>query len=166
MISALLTCDAPADPTGWHVSEKMDGVRGIFHGTRLLSRNGHDFKPPAWFTAGLPDCRLDGEIFAGRGMFQTLVSIMQSKGSDWHGLEYWIFDLAEAGTFEERLGRLSALALPPHVHLVAQGPYRPCRPAPQDYRGRRRRPCHTPSRLPLSTWQVRGHCENQNRARP
>ncbi len=55
-------------------------------------------------------------------MFQTLVSIMQSKGSDWHGLEYWIFDLAEAGTFEERLERLSKMALPPHVHLVIHTP--------------------------------------------
>jgi len=42
------------DVTGWIMSEKLDGVRAIWTGEKLISRNGNEFAAPGWFTAGLP----------------------------------------------------------------------------------------------------------------
>ena len=42
------------DPTGWHMSEKLDGVRAFWNGSQLLSRLGNPFAAPEWFTKGLP----------------------------------------------------------------------------------------------------------------
>src|SRR5438477_500127 len=41
------------DPASWWLSEKLDGVRAWWDGTRFLSRNGNPFFVPDWFTAGL-----------------------------------------------------------------------------------------------------------------
>ena len=46
------------DPTGLDISEKFDGVRAFWDGSKLTSRNGHEFNAPAWFTADLPDIPL------------------------------------------------------------------------------------------------------------
>ena len=40
-------------PDYW-VSEKLDGVRGHWTGSQLLSRGGTVIAAPAWFTAGWP----------------------------------------------------------------------------------------------------------------
>lgn len=37
------------DPTGWWMSEKLDGVRGYWTGSALVSRAGNSFTPPAWY---------------------------------------------------------------------------------------------------------------------
>jgi DNA ligase-1 len=110
MSAALLTSDIPADVTGWWVSEKYDGVRAIWNGTKLLTRNGKDLHAPPSFTAGLPKhIRLDGELWMGRGTFDKLVSVIQRKGSDWSGVRYMVFDVAKPGAFEHRLMVLDAL---------------------------------------------------------
>ena len=108
MQAALLTSEIPSDVTGWWVSEKFDGVRAIWTGTRLLTRHGKELKAPAWFTKDLPNLRLDGELWMGRGTFDALVSTIQRKGSDWDGVQFLVFDLADTGTFEERFERLVA----------------------------------------------------------
>ena len=108
--AALLTSEIPADVTGWWVSEKHDGVRAIWTGTKLLSRHGKDLKSPAWFTKGLPkNVRLDGELWMGRGTFDKLVSVIQKKDGDWCGVYFMVFEIADVGTFEERNERLGAL---------------------------------------------------------
>jgi DNA ligase-1 len=108
---ALLTAALPADASGWWVSEKFDGVRAIWTGTKLLSRHGKDLKAPAWFTEGLPkNLRFDGELWMGRGTFDALVSTIQKKGGDWNGVQFMVFDLADTGTFEERFERLVAVS--------------------------------------------------------
>ena len=122
MNTALLTSEIPADVTGWWVSEKMDGVRGIWTGTKLLSRNGKDLKAPASFTKGFPNRRLDGELWMGRCTFDSLVSNIQRKNSDWAGVRFMVFDLAEQGTFEERDETVSALDFPAHVEAVKHSP--------------------------------------------
>jgi DNA ligase 1 len=120
---ALLTDDLPADVTGWWVSEKYDGVRAIWTGTKLLSRHGKDLHAPASFTAGLPkNIRLDGELWMGRGTFDKLVSTIQRTGSDWSGVRYMVFDLAEPGTFEHRFDSLRDIDLPEHVVIVSHFP--------------------------------------------
>lgn len=118
MKPALLASEIPADVAGWWLSEKYDGVRAIWNGSKLLTRNGKDLHAPAWFTAGFPHCRLDGELWMGRGTFDKLVSTIQRKGSDWAGVRYKAFDLAEVGTFEERYAQLRATDLPRHVSAV------------------------------------------------
>jgi DNA ligase-1 len=37
------------NPTGWFISEKLDGVRCFWNGTNLYSRNANIFYPPDWF---------------------------------------------------------------------------------------------------------------------
>ena len=114
---ALLTNEVP-DPTGWLVSIKLDGCRAIWTGYALVSRAGHDYRPPAWFTAGMPKHRLDGELFMGNGSFPQLVSTIQRHGSDWLGVGFHVFDLAETGSVEDRIARLESIKLPDHVHRI------------------------------------------------
>jgi len=60
----------PVDPTGWLMSEKLDGVRCYWNGTNMYTRTGKDFNPPQWFKDGLPkDLALDGELFTKRDDF-------------------------------------------------------------------------------------------------
>ena len=54
------------DPTGWLMSEKLDGVRALWDGSRLVSRNGNPFPAPAEWLAMLPPIALDGELWLGR----------------------------------------------------------------------------------------------------
>lgn len=121
MKPSLLTSDLPADVTGWWVSEKYDGVRAIWNGEKLLSRNGKDLKAPVSFTSGLPkDVRLDGELWMGRGTFDQLVSVIQTKGSDWAGVLYMVFDMASPGpVFETRMAALLTIPLHfPHYRVT------------------------------------------------
>lgn len=118
MTAALLTNEIP-DPTGWLTSIKLDGVRALWTGSALLTRNGNRIHAPAWFTAKMPQHRLDGELWIGNGSFDRLVSILQKKDGDWSEIEYHIFDLAESGTIEERIQRLDSISLPDHVKRVA-----------------------------------------------
>lgn len=59
------------------MSEKLDGVRCVWTGEAMFTRNGNPFYPPAFFTEGLPkDVVLDGELFLERGEFQKAMSIV------------------------------------------------------------------------------------------
>ena len=95
------------------VSEKYDGVRGFWDGQKLMTRGGHAINPPAWFTANWPATPMDGELWAGRGQFQTAVStVRQQDPSDaaWRGIRFMVFDLpAEPGPFTERLSKLNSV---------------------------------------------------------
>lgn len=65
------------DPTGWLMSEKMDGVRAFWTGTSIYSRNKNRFWAPDFFTKNFPKCQLDGELWTGRDDFHTAVSIVK-----------------------------------------------------------------------------------------
>src|SRR5260370_30339072 len=41
--------DSVTDPTGWFLSEKLDGVRAYWDGNQFLSRQGNLFHSPDWF---------------------------------------------------------------------------------------------------------------------
>ncbi|MBO6933684.1 MAG: DNA ligase [Deltaproteobacteria bacterium] len=100
------------DPSGWWMSEKLDGVRAWWDGKRFISRQGNEYFAPEWFTEGLPDHPLDGELFGGRGEFQRTVSIARraDRSKEWSELSYVIFDGPElGGPFENRLAQLSEL---------------------------------------------------------
>lgn len=95
------------------VSEKLDGVRGRWDGTQLITRGGVAVAAPAWFTAGWPAVPLDGELWAGRGRFEDTVSTVRRQQPDdaaWRHIRFMIFDLPEhPGVFTERLQAAAAL---------------------------------------------------------
>lgn len=99
------TWDNAADISGWWLSEKLDGVRAYWDGQQFTSRQGNLFHAPAWFTAGLPNVPLDGELWLARKSFQRTVSIVRRQdGSDlWREIKFLVFDApAVAEPFEQR----------------------------------------------------------------
>ncbi len=102
------------DPTGWLVSEKLDGVRAFWDGTALRFRSGLSIAAPAWFLAQLPRVPLDGELWLGRGDFEAVSAAVRRAeplDAEWRALRYGLFELpGGAGSFAERAARLSELA--------------------------------------------------------
>ena len=114
--------DCVADPTGWLMSEKLDGVRAYWTGTVFVSRLGNLFHAPDWFVAGLPNVPLDGELWLDRKKFQRTVSIVrrQDKSDHWKEVRFVVFDAPklEKG-FEARLEFVREF-LAQHKPLYAQ----------------------------------------------
>ena len=97
--------------TDWVMSEKLDGVRAFWDGTKLISRGGKLFTPPASFTRGFPPFALDGELWSKRGDFEHIVSIVNTKDPNrgWGELTYNVFEVPkQKGNLFERLHVLEA----------------------------------------------------------
>ena len=119
------------EPTGYLLSEKLDGVRAYWDGNRFYSRQGNRYHAPAWFTAGLPLEPLDGELWIGRKKFQRTVSIVRrhDEPESWKEVRFLVFDApAEEGPFETRLRLINTIMeinRPPyalaHEHIVCAG---------------------------------------------
>jgi DNA ligase 1 len=111
----MLAVDAREDiePAGHLVSEKYDGVRAIWDGTRLRTRGGHSIAAPAWFLRRMPPVSLDGELWAGRGRFEALSGAVRRRAPrdvEWQHITYMAFDMpAAGGPFSERAERLASL---------------------------------------------------------
>lgn len=104
--------DGVTDPTGWWMSEKLDGVRAYWDGEKFISRLGNKFHAPERFLDHLRQVKdpLDGELWMGCGMFQKTVSLVRRQQDEWHNVYYMVFDVpAFNGTFEQRLNRLKGL---------------------------------------------------------
>lgn len=105
---ALLANVAPAhiDPAPYLISEKYDGVRGLWDGQTLRTRAGNVIAAPAWFIARLPKQALDGELWIGRGQFEKLSGIVRKttpQDDEWRQIKYLIFELPGThGSFAER----------------------------------------------------------------
>lgn len=69
--------------------------------TGLWSRYGNPIFAPDWFLNKLPCVPLDGELWAGRGNFQTCRSICSTlePGDGWETIEYAVFDSPPLETF-------------------------------------------------------------------
>lgn len=106
---------------GWLMSEKLDGWRVLWTGSDFVLRSGDVLSVPDWWKVGMPACQLDGELFAGRGEFNT-ISTRIADGFD--GLKFHVFDAPSALPFRRRIKSLEAMALPAHVELVS---YQECR---------------------------------------
>ena len=94
------------DLSDWWMSEKLDGVRAYWDGSKFLSRQGNEFHAPDWFVDGLPDTPLDGELWLDRKAFQKTVSIVrrQDRSEHWKQIRYVVFDApAVEDAFELRL---------------------------------------------------------------
>ena len=65
------------------------------------------------YTQGFPsDFELDGELFTGRGQFQSTVSIVKKKSdiddAKWKTVKFHIFDAPNiSGKFEHRINTIS-----------------------------------------------------------
>lgn len=95
-----------ADPAGWWMSEKFDGVRGYWDGRRMLTRQGEPIAIPEALREALPDFSLDGELWAGRGRFQETVATVRDTTPEpgWSDIRYRVFDApATPGPFEARM---------------------------------------------------------------
>jgi len=101
------------DPADYLVSEKLDGVRAWWDGTRLRFRSGLPVLAPHWFTSSLPAAPLDGELWLGRGRFEDLAGIVRRSAAvdaAWRQVKYMAFDLrVGTGPFEQRVAALSRL---------------------------------------------------------
>ena len=113
--AVMLSRPAPPgiDPAGYLVSEKLDGVRALWDGTRLWFRSGLPIVAPRSFAERLPAVPLDGELWLGRGRFEDLSAAVRrgaAVDAEWRALRYEVFDLPGApGPFAQRAARLVEL---------------------------------------------------------
>lgn len=103
-----------SDPTGWWMSEKLDGMRAYWTGDAFYTRNGNPIAVPDWFAAIFPaGVALDGELYLDRGRFQDTISIVRkATASDprWSQIRYMAFDAPEVpGGCEVRFRKLQAV---------------------------------------------------------
>lgn len=111
------------DPRGWWISEKLDGIRAVWDGSKFITREGNLLLAPARFRTGLPSYPLDGELYLGRKRFEELNGLLQRKHDPeaWREITYQVFDAPRhTDAVEQRWQMLSRLKLPPHVQLVEQ----------------------------------------------
>ncbi|MCG6508061.1 DNA ligase, partial [Vibrio parahaemolyticus] len=87
-------------------SEKLDGIRAIWNGKQLLTRNDNPIYAPRWFTDPLPDYALEGELWAGRGHFALVQqTVLDHTPSDeaWRKIDFMLFDMPDAaGDYTKR----------------------------------------------------------------
>jgi DNA ligase-1 len=105
---------------GWIVQEKFNGIRALWTGNELLSREGNVLPAPAWFTAGLPAMALDCELVlaAAKSNAATVSNIARTAGADWSRLRLVIFDAPQTpGGYAARHASICGV-LPAHVHVA------------------------------------------------
>jgi DNA ligase 1 len=94
----------------YYVSEKLDGIRAMFLDGQLYTRGGKVIRAPAWFLKAIPPGTHDGELFGGRGSFQTTSSIVMGPSTNplWNTITYKIFDdWSSTDPFSKTYDRLS-----------------------------------------------------------
>lgn len=114
------------DPTGWWQSEKLDGYRAVWDGTKFVSRTGKEFHSPQWFKDIMPPkVPLDGELWMGRQSFEKTGGIRHKKPRDdvWIQVQYHVFDMPTVNKpFEVRKDLIEVLThhLLDLAHVVVQ----------------------------------------------
>lgn len=120
-------------PNGWYMSEKFDGQRALWDGSKFVTRGSMSSLPrvypyvPDWFLALMPPgVPLDGEFYIGRDQFQEIGFLKsklkpesERKRSDhtkaeldkkWQSIKYQVFDIPNFNKpFEERMAELKQL---------------------------------------------------------
>ncbi|PCE67194.1 DNA ligase [Salinivibrio sp. YCSC6] len=120
---------AEHDYRGYWASEKLDGIRAYWTGTQFLTRQGNPIHAPDALIRTLPTTPLDGELWAGRGEFQTVLRTVLDDKPDpdaWQNVRFYAFDLPdEPGPFSDRyaaLKKIVANSASPFLALVKQTP--------------------------------------------
>src|SRR3990167_8265802 len=78
-VMLLQTYKDTIEVAGWLLSEKLDGVRCLWTGKQLITRNGRSLSAPGWFTRAFPNSTLDGELYMGRGNYHTLSQLLRKR---------------------------------------------------------------------------------------
>jgi hypothetical protein len=71
------------DPSGWWMSEKLDGVRAFWDGKRFISRLGNVFPAPDFYKRGMPKTPLDGELIRHWGVEKDDVPRLLRLNGSW-----------------------------------------------------------------------------------
>lgn len=126
--------EGKVNPTGYLMSEKLDGMRAIWDAGAFWSRVGNPIAVPAYFSAALPaGVRLDGELFLGRGRFQDVMSVCRSQvpsEAAWREVRYVIFDAPDAaGGLAKRLDAAKEALREGKEHVARVHPHEVCRGA-------------------------------------
>lgn len=114
---------------GWWISEKYDGVRGMWDGIDMKSRNGKIYTIPSFLKKqlGIIGVALDGEIWFGLDTFDIASGAARREDNDdevWKNMTYMVFDTPDTSLqFEERINLLQGLYdkikdLVPNIKLV------------------------------------------------
>lgn len=112
-----INSDVIKDISKYAVSEKFDGVRGIWNGTDMLTKRGNRIEIPLCFREKLEAIPLkdgefiEGELWSGYNSFETtsgIVRLKKPKCEDYGGIRYLIFNvrLVDSSDFLVDLERL------------------------------------------------------------
>ena len=79
----------------WLVSEKLDGVRGLWNGQKMYFRSGKVMNLPSEFVKDFPPFALDGELYSPKLHFSQIISILKNpqKQNEILGLKFYVFDV-------------------------------------------------------------------------
>ena len=116
-----------ADIREYWLSEKLDGIRGYWDGTQLVTRQGNAIDSPKWFTQNWPTTAMDGELWIARDHFQQTLSCIRKESIDktcWRDIRFMIFDLPKnTKTFTERIKTMTQIATKtesPYLMMIKQ----------------------------------------------
>lgn len=113
------------------MSEKLDGIRGIWDGKTLISKNNYPINPPKEWLENFPPFSLDGELWLSYNAFEKTSSIIRNSKStlkEWKQITYYVFDvpnICEKCNLKERLGILEEYLkshFTPQIKIIPQIP--------------------------------------------
>eukprot|EP00026_Physarum_polycephalum_P001152 Phypoly_transcript_01153.p1 GENE.Phypoly_transcript_01153~~Phypoly_transcript_01153.p1 ORF type:complete len:800 (+),score=123.64 Phypoly_transcript_01153:87-2486(+) len=108
-----VTVTASFDPSSWWLSEKYDGVRACWNNsqTQLYSRTGQKISVPVSLAKKFPPTIVDGELWFGRGLFESALQFLSSQCLNIEMFRFLIFDFPRwaSSVFELRQYRILAL---------------------------------------------------------
>lgn len=108
-------------PTGTKMSEKYNGVQGVWTGKELQTKTGLKINAPEWFINSLPSHPIIGELFAGYGKLHEATSVvlasLQGQSKDWNKIQFCIFS-------HEKIENLPAHCFCVDQHLIENEEHR------------------------------------------
>ncbi|EDO6594668.1 DNA ligase [Campylobacter coli] len=84
---------------GYLMSEKLDGIRGIWEAGKFKTRQDNPIHTPSYFTYNFPSFKLDGELWIARAKFDEVSALIRSDSLDsslWKSVTYNVFDVPNA----------------------------------------------------------------------
>ncbi|ELA4253230.1 DNA ligase [Campylobacter coli] len=83
---------------GYLMSEKLDGVRGIWEVGKFKTRQDNPIYTPSYFTYNFPSFKLDGELWIARAKFDEVSALIRDNldSSLWKSVTYNVFDVPNA----------------------------------------------------------------------
>lgn len=102
MLATSYNPDKHKNINNWIVTEKLDGIRGVYYDGNFYSRDGNKFIIPPEFTKKLLNIKefnnqiLDGELWISRKNFREIVSLIKLNNKtmeDFKNVKFMIFDI-------------------------------------------------------------------------